>query len=156
MTNNNTIEAILMAFLKAAAVLGMTASMAIGSSMAVAEGDLTRKPTKLPQLVLGTEDNRYHLSEKEYHLETGKSYKLEIISSGQTEYALQAPEFFASIYLRKVEAGDMEIKAVSLTELEFEQEAEAEIYFVPIKPGTYEFYAEGLEEKGMVGQFIVK
>ena len=50
----------------------------------------------------------------------------------------------------------MEIKAVSLTELEFEQEGEAEIYFVPIKPGKFEFYSEGLEEKGMEGVFIVK
>lgn len=145
-----------MTFSKTVAVLGMAVSMGLGSTVAVAEGDLTRKPIKLPELVLGTEDNRYHMSQKEYQLETGKAYKLEIVSSGQTEYALQAPEFFASIYLRKVEAGDMEIKAVSLTELEFEQEAEAEIYFVPIKPGKFEFYAEGLEEKGMEGVFIVK
>ncbi|MCP4595835.1 copper-binding protein [Neptuniibacter sp.] len=145
-----------MRVLKNLAVLGMAAAMGVSSTIAVAEGDLTRRPTKLPELVLGTEDNRYHMSQKEYHLETGKSYKLEIVSSGQTEYALQAPEFFASIFLRKVEAGDMEIKAVSLTELEFEQEAEAEIYFVPIKPGKFEFYAEGLEEKGMEGVFIVK
>ena len=145
-----------MTFSKTVAVIGMAASIGLGSTIAVAEGDLTRRPTKLPELVLGTEDNRYHMSQKEYHLETGKSYKLEIVSSGQTEYALVAPEFFASIYLRKVEAGDMEIKAVSLTELEFEQEAEAEIYFVPIKPGKFEFYAEGLEEKGMEGVFIVK
>jgi len=145
-----------MRVLKNLAVLGMAAAMGVSSTIAVAEGDLTRRPTKLPELVLGTEDNRYHMSQKEYHLETGKSYKLEIVSSGQTEYALQAPEFFASIFLRKVEAGDMEIKVVSLTELEFEQEAEAEIYFVPIKPGKFEFYAEGLEEKGMEGVFIVK
>ena len=145
-----------MRVLKNLAVLGMAAAMGVSSTIAVAEGDLTRRPTKLPELVLGTEDNRYHMSQKEYHLETGKSYKLEIVSSGQTEYALKAPEFFESIFLRKVEAGDMEIKAISLTELEFEQEAEAEIYFVPIKPGKFEFYAEGLEEKGMEGVFIVK
>jgi len=117
---------------------------------------LTRRPAKLPDLVLGTEDNRYHLSEKEYNLETGKSYKLKIISSGQTEYALKAPGLFNSIFLRKVEAGDMEIKAATLKELEFEQEGEAEIYFVPIKPGKFEFFAEGLEHKGMEGVFNVK
>lgn len=145
-----------MSILKTASVLGLAAMMTVGSTIAVAKGDLTRRPTKLPDLVLGTEDNRYHLSQTEYNLETGKSYKLKIVSSGQTEYALQSPEFFASIFLRKVEAGDMEIKAVSLTELEFEQEGEAEIYFVPIKPGKFEFYSEGLEEKGMEGIFNVK
>jgi len=142
--------------IKKLVVLGTAVFVTAGSSMAIAKGDLTRRPTKLPELVLGTEDNRYHMSQKEYHLETGKSYKLEIISSGQTEYALKAPKFFTSIFLRKVEAGDMEIKALGLTELEFEQEAEAEIYFVPIKPGKFKFYAEGLRGKGMEGVFIVE
>jgi len=145
-----------MSFVKTFAAGAVASIIAITSVTAAAEGDLTRRPTKLPDLVLGTEDNRYQLSHKNYQLETGKSYKLKIVSSGQTEYAFQSPEFFSSIFLRKVEAGDMEIKAVSLTELEFEQEGEAEIYFVPIKPGSFEFYAEGLEAKGMEGTFTVK
>mmetsp|Transcript_25151 Transcript_25151/g.59325 ORF Transcript_25151/g.59325 Transcript_25151/m.59325 type:complete len:146 (+) Transcript_25151:27-464(+) len=145
-----------MSFVKTFAAGAIASIIAITSVTAAAEGDLTRRPTKLPDLVLGTEDNRYQLSHKDYQLETGKSYKLKIVSSGQTEYAFQSPEFFSSIFLRKVEAGDMEIKAVSLTELEFEQEGEAEIYFVPIKPGSFEFYAEGLEAKGMEGTFTVK
>ncbi len=145
-----------MNLMKVLPITALASIVTLSSTMILAAGDLTRRPTKLPDLVLGTEDNRYQLSEKEYNLETGKSYKLKIISSGQTEYALQSPEFFASIFLRKVEAGDMEIKAVSLTELEFEQEGEAEIYFVPIKTGKFEFYAEGLEEKGMEGIFNVK
>ena len=145
-----------MSVLKTVTVCGLAALMGVSSTIAVAQGDLTRRPTKLPDLVLGNEDNRFFMSQKEYNLETGKSYKLKIISSGQTEYALEASDFFASIYLRKVEAGNMEIKAVSLTELEFEQESEAEIYFVPIKPGKFEFELEGLEEKGMEGVFNVK
>ena len=145
-----------MSFVKTLSVSAIASIMAVSSVTAVAEGDLTRRPTKLPDLVLGTEDNRYQLSHKDYQLETGKSYKLKIVSSGQTEYALKAPGFFSTIFLRKIEAGDMEIKAIGITELEFEQEGEAEIYFVPIKPGNFEFYAEGLEEKGMEGTFIVK
>ncbi|WP_067864616.1 cupredoxin domain-containing protein [Neptuniibacter marinus] len=145
-----------MNFIKTFTMGTLAAALTLSSMSAMAKGDLTTRPTKLPDLVLGTEDNRYELSQKEYQLETGKAYKLKIVSSGQTEYALQAPDFFASIFLRKLEAGDMEIKTMSVTELEFEQEAEAEIYFVPVKPGSFEFYAEGLEEKGMEGVFNVK
>ncbi|MFT6352123.1 MAG: putative cupredoxin-like copper-binding protein [Neptuniibacter pectenicola] len=134
----------------------LATALTLSSLSSKAEGDLTTRPTKLPDLVLGTEDNRYQLSHKEYQLETGKAYKLKIVSSGQTEYAFQAPEFFASIFLRKLEAGDMEIKTMTVTELEFEQEAEAEIYFVPLQPGSFEFYAEGLEDKGMEGVFTIK
>lgn len=124
--------------------------------LAQAEGDLTRKPVELPKLLLGTEESGYGMSQTEYQLETGKAYSLEIEASGLKEYALKAPEFFAAIYLRKVEVEDVEIKAVSLTELEFEQAGEVELFFVPVKPGKFEFYAKGLEHKGMRGVFNVR
>jgi hypothetical protein len=50
----------------------------------------------------------------------------------------------------------MEIKASALHELEFEEEGEAEIFFVPIKPGTYNISAAGLEHKGAEAQIKVK
>ena len=128
----------------------------IGFDNIYAAGDLTRRGTALPDLVLGNEQSDYSMSQLEYQLETGQAYQLKIIASGQKEYAFQAPEFATSIYLRKVEAGGVEIKAVTLTELEFEDAGEAEIFFVPIKPGKYRFYAKGLEGKGMLGYFVVK
>ena len=137
------------------ALICVIASMMFSSRL-LAEGDLTRKPERLPDLVMGNDESDYSLSQKEYELETGKAYRLELIASGLKPYAFHAPEFFASIYLRKVEAGGMEIKAVSLTELEFEDEGTAEIFFVPIKPGNFEFYIAGLRHKGMEGMFVVK
>lgn len=142
-------------FTKPLMIAGIAGLMTV-TSVAQAAGDLTRRPVKLPDLVMGSDDSDYSLSQKEYELETGKAYKLAIISNGQKEYAFVAPDFFASIFLRKVEAGGMEIKAVSLTELEFEDAAEAEIYFVPVKSGEFEFELEGLEAKGMTGVFKVK
>lgn len=79
-----------------------------------------------------------------------------MIASGQKEYAFKAPQFATAIYRRKVEAGGVEIKAVSLTELEFEEAGVAEIFFVPIRPGRYPFFARGLEGKGMLGHVIVR
>ncbi|WP_282343964.1 MULTISPECIES: copper-binding protein [Pseudomonas] len=128
----------------------------IGLDKVHAAGDLTRKTTALPDLLLGSEASDYAMSQSEYRLETGKAYQLKIIASGQKEYAFQAPEFATSIFLRKVEAGGVEIKAVTLTELEFEEAGEAEIFFVPIKPGRYRYYAKGLEAKGMQGTFVVE
>lgn len=121
-----------------------------------AAGYLAGKAKKLPDLVLGTDEAGYQVSQKHYQLETGKSYRLKIISSGRKEYAVQADEFFNFIWLRKVEAGGMEIKATSLHELEFEEEGEAEIFFVPIKPGKYTIAAAGLEHKGVSAELLVK
>ncbi|MFT0634560.1 copper-binding protein [Pseudomonas sihuiensis] len=128
----------------------------LGVDQLHAAGDMTRRPVALPDLVLGSEESDYSMSQNEYQLETGQAYQLKIIASGQKEYAFQAPEFATSIYLRKVEAGGVEIKAVTLTELEFEEAGEAEIFFLPVKPGKYRFYAKGLEGKGMLGYFVVK
>jgi hypothetical protein len=123
---------------------------------AIAAGDLSTRPTRLPDLVLGTDDTGLGLSQKEYSLETGKSYRLKIISTGKHEYALVAPELFDNIWLRKVEAGGMEIKANRVFELEFEKAAQAEIFFVPIRPGNYRMHAKGLEQRGVVIMFNVK
>ena len=128
----------------------------LGVDQLHAAGDMTRRPVALPDLVLGSEESDYSMSQSEYQLQTGQAYQLKIIASGQKEYAFQAPEFATAIYLRKVEAGGVEIKAVTLTELEFEDAGEAEIFFLPVKPGKYRFYAKGLEGKGMLGHFVVK
>lgn len=130
--------------------------LSLSALTAQAAGDLTTRPEALPDLVLGSEVTDYAMSQTRYELETGKAYRLKVVSSGLKEYAMQAPEFFTSIFLRKVEAGDMEIKATTLTELEFEQAGEAEIYFVPIKPGEYRFFMKGLENKGMEGVFSIR
>ncbi|WP_135078792.1 copper-binding protein [Terasakiella sp. SH-1] len=141
-------------------LLSFAAAFTLGAvaltSMADAKGYLARKSVELPDLVLGTDEAGYQVSTKEYNLETGKSYALKIISSGRKEYAMTGDDFFNFIWLRKVEAGGMEIKATHLYELEFEDEGEAEIYFVPIKPGKYILKAEGLEAKGTFTTINVK
>ncbi len=126
------------------------------SGAAYAAGDLTLKPTELKELTVGLGDAGYGVSEKTYNLETGKAYSLELKSTGKKECAWQAPGFFQSIFLRKVEVEEVEIKAIGLTEIEFEKDGEAELFFVPIKPGTYPWFCKGMEERGMKGEFIVK
>ena len=128
----------------------------IGFDQSQAAGDLTRRTQALPELRFGSEESDYAVSHKEYQLETGVAYQLKISSDGQKECAFQAPEFAQSIYLRKIEAGGVEIKAITLVELEFEDAGEAEIFFLPIRPGSYPFYCKGLQNKGMEGRFVVR
>lgn len=141
--------------LTALIALSLAAPLGLAGA-AYAKGDLTLKPIELPALKVGLGDAGYGVSQKTYELETGKSYQLEVSSTGKKECAWQAPGLFQTIFLRKVEAGGMEIKAMTLTELEFEEEGEAEMFFVPIRPGTFAWYCKGMEERGMKGEFIVK
>jgi hypothetical protein len=124
--------------------------------LAGAEGYLAQKPEKLPDLELGLGESGYGVSQKDYQLTTGKAYRLKIKSTGRKECAWEAPTFANYIWLRKVEVGHVEVKASHVYEIEMEREGEAEIFFVPIRPGEYAWACRGLEGKGMAGKFIVK
>ena len=125
-------------------------------SLAGAEGYLAVKPERLPDLVLGLGETGYGVSQKDYALTTGKAYRLKLKSTGQKECAWAAPEFANYVWLRKVEVGSVEIKASHVYEIEMEREGEAELFFVPIRPGDYAWGCKGLEAKGLAGKFIVK
>jgi hypothetical protein len=125
-------------------------------ALALAEGDLALKPEKLPDMVLGLGEAGFGVSQKDFTLSTGKAYRLKIKSTGEKECAWQAPQFVNVIWLRKVEVSKVEIKASHLYEIEMEREGEAEIFFVPIRPGEYAWGCRGLESKGLAGRFIVK
>ena len=142
--------------MRIAIIILALSALVLSPQDAAAKGDLAVKATKLPDLVLGTDDTGYGVSQKEYSLETGKAYRLKIVSTGKKEYAIVAPELFSVIWLRKVEAGNMEIKAGALYELEFEKEATAELFFVPIRIGTYTMRAKGLEARGVVIKFNIQ
>ena len=130
--------------------------LALAPALALAEGYLAQKPEKLPDMVLGLGEAGYGVSQKDFALVTGKAYRLKIKSTGQKECAWQAPEFVNFIWLRKIEVNKVEIKASHVYEIEMEREGEAEMFFVPIRPGEYAWGCRGLESKGMAGRFIVK
>jgi hypothetical protein len=67
-----------------------------------------------------------------------------------------APAFFRNIWIRKIEVGTAEIKTATLDEIEFEDVGEAELFFVAIRPGTYEFSLRGMEARGVKGTIIVE
>ncbi len=119
-----------------------------------AKGNLARKCVELPELVFGTDEAGFAVSQSDYRLETGTCYSLMIRSTGKQEYAVVGEGFYRNIWLRKVEAGGMEIKATHLSELEFEDEGQAEIFFVPIVSGEYKLFAKRLDHKGSEAIFV--
>jgi uncharacterized cupredoxin-like copper-binding protein len=111
---------------------------------------------RLEPLVLGSEDNSFHMEPKEYRLKVGQGYRWMIRAETDFEYGVVAPQFFRNIWIRKVEVGDIEVKTATLDEIEFEDVGEAELFFVTIRPGTYEFGVRGMQERGMVGTIVVE
>jgi hypothetical protein len=123
---------------------------------ALAKGSLTSKVVRMEPLVLGNEQSDFFMSVKEYRIETGIYYRWKITSSGLREYNIVAPELWRNSWLYQVKVGDKEIKLSVLDELDFDGPGDEEVFFIPIRPGTYEFRSRGLEERGMVGRVIVE
>jgi hypothetical protein len=62
----------------------------------------------------------------------GRQREQTISCTGKREFAIHGDDFFNFIWLRKVEVGDVEIKANGLYEIELEREGKATLFFVPI------------------------
>jgi uncharacterized cupredoxin-like copper-binding protein len=114
------------------------------------------KLERLTPLQLGSEENPALMEPREYKLKVGKGYRWKIQASDLNEYALVAPDFFRNIWIRKVEVGGVEIKSATLDEVEFEDGGEAELFFVAVRPGTFEFGPKGMMERGVVGKFVIE
>ena len=121
----------------------------------LSKGDLAIRSKKI-ELRLGSEKSDYEMSQRSINLETGQAYRLEISSMGFKEYEFEAEEFFKNIWIRKIEVEGAEIQVPTINEIEFEREGEIEINFVPIRNGKFPFEIEGLQNKGMIGEFIIE
>lgn len=125
----------------------------LAAPVAIAAGDPTVRAERLEPLMLDAEAG---FSIDRYEIETGVYYRWRIVSDGLEEYKLIAPAFFREIWVDQVSIEDKEVKPMGMHAVEFDSDGEIDIWFVPIRPGTYEFYIEGIEELGFRGTFEVR
>ena len=123
------------------------------AATASAEGDPTRRADRLEPLVL---DALSGFSVTRYEVETGVYYRWRIASDGLEEYKLLAPELFKESWIDQVVIEEKEVKPFGLHAVEFDDEGEIDIWFIPQRPGEYSYYVEGLETQGFSGVFVVK
>ena len=130
-------------------------ALAVSASPVMADGNLAAKGTELPELKMDTKTNTF--SQTEYDLQTGKFYFLNISADdGADNLAFMAPEFFRNVWIDQFVVNDLELKTQYPYSLEFDNAGKFRISFVPIRPGVYEFYSPGYEDKGFKGKFVVK
>ncbi len=119
-----------------------------------AEGNLARRAERLAELKI---DAASGFSIKAYQLETGKFYRLRVISDGRDEYSFRFPELSRNAWFDQIVIEDKEVKPYGgIYSLEFDDEGEIDVYFIPIRPGTYEFFVENYRESGMLGTFEIR
>ena len=135
---------------KLMAALGAAALMTVP---AMAEGNLASRATEL-ELKINTVDLDF--SQTEFELETGKYYILHVSSDGEEEVAVMAPELWRNSWINQVVVNDLETTPMGLYSIEFDDEGTFSIGFVPIRPGEYDIYVPGYENRGLKGKFVVK
>lgn len=125
---------------------------------AFAAGDLMKGRQPLDEIKLGDgQQNDYAVTGTEITLETGKGYRLPITSMGGKEYKFMAPNFWRHVWVDQIVINDLEVHMQGAPAFfEFDSEGTIEVHFTPVKTGTYEWWIEGLADKGMKGKFIVK
>lgn len=142
--------------MKLLASIALAAVLAAPSAFAA--GDLMKGRQTLDEIRLGDgQQNDFAVTNTEIELETGKGYRLPITSMGGKEYKFVATSFFRHVWVDQIVINDLEIHMQGAPAFfEFDSEGTIEVHFTPIKTGTYEWYIEGLADKGMKGKFIVK
>lgn len=115
-------------------------------------------PLDLELQITETAEGRPVLDVTEFRLVTGEYYRLNVTSTGQTDWRLELADLLQNSHLRVVTINGIEVhlQAMAFRAIEFDQPGTASFSFTPIAPGTYSFtvgrnpIAQGLV-RGQVG-----
>jgi hypothetical protein len=132
-------------------LMAMAAFCALAAVPAPAANLLT-KATDLPPLELSAGKA---FPKEPLELEAGKYYRWTIKSDGTSEAAVTAPEFFRFIWINEVVITGIEVRPLGLDSIEFDDEGEATLSFVPIRPGAYEYFMPNAGD-AFRGKIVVK
>lgn len=100
-----------------------------------AQSGLLTRAIKLEPIILSAGKP---LAEKPYELESGKHYRLTIKADGSQELAIEGPSFFRNVWINEIVINKIEVRPIGVDSLEFDDEGEATITFVTIRPGIFE------------------
>ncbi len=90
-------------------------------------------------------------------LEAGKPYVLKLVNKGKVKHEFSAGQFFRASANRKVSSESGAVKVPFFTEIEVLPGKTAEVFVIPVIPGTFKMLCElpGHLEAGMSGKITV-
>ncbi|MFO1183629.1 MAG: hypothetical protein U1E56_02430 [Bauldia sp.] len=152
--------------MKSLQIVGLAALTAglVAAAPAQAVDILATAPIELAPLKM--DGRKISFSVKEYTLETGKYYKWHVEGDGVEEFTVMAPELFRNSWIAKIVMNAAECPTAkcevelypggAVYALQFDDPSSADVYFVPVRTGDFEFYAKGYQPRGMTGKFKVR
>jgi uncharacterized cupredoxin-like copper-binding protein len=145
--------------------LAVSAVLFASTSAAVAQVDYVANAAEivakadwknLEVVTVTLEEHSY--TPQDLSFKVGKAYRIELKNIGEKDHYFTAPEFFKSVAWRKAMVNKQaEIKAPYFTAVEVLKSGQLDLYFVPVKVGSYKVYCtiDDHREKGMEGTITV-
>jgi hypothetical protein len=125
----------------------------VAAAPALAAGNLAAGGEKLE---LKIDTGALKFSQNEFDLETGTYYRMAITVDDADDTSLMMPELWRNSWIDQIVVNDLEIKAQTPYSLEWDDGGTINVSFVPIRPGSYDFWVAGYEDRGLKGTFVVK
>lgn len=116
--------------------------LSVSTAASNAQSGMVGKAETLPGITLSS---GAPLADKPLELKAGTYYELTIRSDGSAEKAVSGPAFFRNCWVDEIVINDIEVRPLGVDSIEFDDEGEAEISFICIKPGNFELTAPGTE-----------
>ena len=148
--------------LLAAAAVGVSSCSSSSSSVPVA-------PTAEAQSILAKTDwlksktidvmlSSYAFTPQDFTLEKGQPYKLRLINTSGATHTFSSDDLFSAVAVEKVDRAGVETVGITKDGVSLEPDEQAEIYLVPLTPGTYRIYCEKFlhETMGMHGTVTIQ
>lgn len=95
-------------------------------------------------------------TEGDYQLQSGGYYRLEIISDGTQEIAVEGPGLFRNIWVNEIVINELEVRPLGLDSIEFDDEGTVEMSFIAITPGQYDLRIRGTTGETQRANFTIQ
>jgi hypothetical protein len=133
------------------------ASLATAPALADDDGQKpTRSSQNVPDLMLGKEGDQFAVNQKDFTLISPQGYRWKISAAGELEYKFKT-DLWREVWMNQIVISDLEVHMAGAPAwLEFDDEGTIQVQFTTVRPGTYKWWVEGLEDRGMTGTITVK
>ncbi len=140
-------------------VLAAAFAASLAAAPALADDD-DQKPTRssqnVPDLMLGKEGDQFAVNQKDFTLISPQGYRWKISAAGELEYKFKT-DLWREVWMNQIVISDLEVHMAGAPAwLEFDDEGTIQVQFTTVRPGTYKWWVEGLEDRGMTGTITVK
>ena len=91
-----------------------------------------------------------------YQLRSGGYYRIDVVSDGTQEIAIEGPGFFRNVWVNEIVISDLEVRPLGVDSIEFDDEGTVSMSFVAITPGRYDIRIRGTTGETQRADFIIQ